>query len=552
MFQVLPHGYAIRLRIVIVLSVLLALFDAALLLIVRPLLDAAIHDTAGILFGRSFGLIYLSAIAFAIVLAKNGLFIWLAWYRNRLMFRIQEFFSERIFENFILAGTSRDHGADSGRKLSYVIGEPLQAVLNVYLPMISLINEVALIVFISVSLFIVDFKHTAALLAVLIVIIGAFHLVTRHWLRISGARRKDADSARNDIVRSAIDAEADLKAMKWVGRLINLYHIPNHVSATMTANKAFTTDIVKNVIEVAVVVALGALVLGSTTDSIGSLVPLLAVYAVAAYRLMPSLNRLIVCSQSIRFGLPSLDVVGKMVERRVSKRSNMLESYGCSPFDLVIDIKELKSPSGAVLVKDTELRLERGSVVAVRGSSGIGKSTMLKAIVNGAEGMRIQLDNLPLEGGLADAGLRIGMVGQRPFVVPASLGYNILPDLSVEHPAGQLAFTPVQRRVARTLGDKHLGSIISEDVIEGHLEMTIGASSLSGGQAQRVALMRALMLGDDILLLDEPTSALDPVSRDRFIVLLEEMSATRAVVVVTHDPAILKIATRTLELRTPQ
>jgi len=309
---------------------------------------------------------------------------------------------------------------------------------------------------------------------------------------------------------------------------------------------------VKNVIELAVVVALGALVLGSTTDSIGSLVPLLAVYAVAAYRLMPSLNRLIVCSQSIRFGLPSLDVVGRMVGRCVSKRSKTLGSSGDTPFDLAIDIQELKSPSGAVLVKDTELRLGRGSVVAVTGSSGIGKSTMLKAIVNGADGIRIQLDNSPLDGGLADADLRIGMVGQRPLVVPASLGYNILPDLPVEHTAGQLAFTPLQRRVAGTLGDKHQGSIISEDVIEGNLEVTIGASGLSGGQAQRVALMRALILGDDILLLDEPTSALDPVTRDRFIVLLAEMSATRAVVVVTHDPEVLKIATHTIELRAPQ
>jgi ABC-type multidrug transport system fused ATPase/permease subunit len=543
-----PKYYAVRLCLVIAASVLLSLFDAGLLLVIKPLSDALINHTDANLFGLKVGLFELFVIAGSIVLTKNGLFIALAWYKNRLSFSIQEYFSSEILKNLIKFD-DMSNKMDSGKKLSYVINEPLQVIVNVYLQLISLINEISLIFFISISLFIVSFSNSISLLIALSVLIGSFHWSTRRWLRVSGARRKDADGQRNDVVRSAIDAEVDLKAMHWVDRLLDLYHTPNRISAMMTANKAFTTDIVKNVIELAVVAAVAILVLIARADSVADMASLLAVFAVAAYRLMPSLNRLIVCSQSIRFGIPSLEVVREMLAVPEAPSPSPQVRDVSKEFRLTIDVRELISPTGNLLASDLLIDLQRGAFVAVTGTSGIGKSSLLKAIVNGSSGIAISLDGQPLCGGLANSPLSIGMVGQRPLVVPATLGYNVIPDYTLDDREGGHPLSPDEQYILHVLADRHGGSVIGEDVIEKGLAAHIAGSVLSGGQAQRVALMRALLCGKDLLILDEPTSALDVVTRDRFLRVLQEISSSRAVLVVSHDAKVLEVASEIVTLK---
>jgi ABC-type lipoprotein export system ATPase subunit len=258
-------------------------------------------------------------------------------------------------------------------------------------------------------------------------------------------------------------------------------------------------------------------------------------------------------SQSIRFGISSLSVVAEMLSMtRVSERAED-RPRDAHPrtitSEIRVEVHKLVSPSGTILMENEEFRLARGEVVVVVGPSGIGKSTLVRALIDGAPGLDIFAGGERVRSGLADLkALRIGMAGQRALVLPETLAFNVMERVPPEDKQKRIPETEYERMVLQTLGDLHEGSLIGSAAIEQNLSCPISASALSGGQGQRIGLMRALLLGTDLLILDEPTSALDSRSRDRFIALLRELMPSRMILIVSHDPAFESLATQVFKI----
>lgn len=175
-------------------------------------------------------------------------------------------------------------------------------------------------------------------------------------------------------------------------------------------------------------------------------------------------------------------------------------------------------------VRVPSLRVERGQVLAIIGPNGAGKSVLLRTLAGlqpGASGTFLW-DGAPVDTISLEHRRRVTLVLQRAMLERRSV---------LENAAAGLRFRGVSRREARaqaqvwlrTLGVEHLASR--------------GGRHLSGGEAQRVSLARALSTSPQLLLLDEPTTALDQPTR---LALLHDLNpflrqADRATVIVTHD-----------------
>lgn len=174
-----------------------------------------------------------------------------------------------------------------------------------------------------------------------------------------------------------------------------------------------------------------------------------------------------------------------------------------------------------------------GACTAVVGPSGAGKSTLLRLLTRLAEPTtgRILLDGTPLpEWDVLVLRRRVGLVAQRPVLLADHVRDELRigrPDLSEQRIIGLLARVGLSPAFAERRG-----------------------AELSGGEAQRVCLARALAVEPEVLLLDEPTSALDGVNATLIAELARaHVAAGGTVVLVSHDLAVVRaVAGRVLVL----
>lgn len=203
-----------------------------------------------------------------------------------------------------------------------------------------------------------------------------------------------------------------------------------------------------------------------------------------------------------------------------------------------------KAYPGLTVLAGLDLTVGAGEVVAIRGASGTGKSTLLHCLglLDRPDSGSIRLDGDELTGLTVAAraqarAKRIGFVFQAFHLLPE---FDVLENVAMSARTSGLALAEGEARAKALLERIGLAGRERSDV-----------RTLSGGERQRVALCRALLPRPALLLADEPTGNLDPVTAG--VVLDQLLNLARgersAVVIVTHDPAIAARADRRLELR---
>lgn len=185
---------------------------------------------------------------------------------------------------------------------------------------------------------------------------------------------------------------------------------------------------------------------------------------------------------------------------------------------------------GAPLLQKIHLQLPAGQMLALVGPSGAGKSTLLKVFnrlleldprysISGE--VRIGQQSIYAPGtDVVDLRKRVGMLLQQPTLFPLSIFDNV-------------AFALREGQDARQQVERRLRQVGLWDAL--HKRLRRPAQSLSGGQAQRLCLARALAAEPEVLLLDEPTSALDPGSRREIEDLLGGLKGRITMLLVTHN-----------------
>lgn len=204
----------------------------------------------------------------------------------------------------------------------------------------------------------------------------------------------------------------------------------------------------------------------------------------------------------------------------------------------------VKSYGNSPALRGVSLSAARGDVLAITGPSGSGKSTLLLCLAGILR---------PDAGEVCFAGRRIDTLGEsarsalrrREFGVLFQFG-QLVPELTAqENVALPLLLSGVRRREALTAARSWLDRFGVADLAEQR------PSSMSGGQAQRVAVARALVTEPEVLFADEPTGALDTLAGEQVLGQLTRVAreAGTTVVLVTHDAKVAAYADREIVIR---
>jgi phosphate transport system ATP-binding protein len=192
--------------------------------------------------------------------------------------------------------------------------------------------------------------------------------------------------------------------------------------------------------------------------------------------------------------------------------------------------------AGRKAVRGVTFDVHDGEITALIGPSGSGKTTLLRALNRMHDSVRsaavtgsVKLGDTDVYASSTDATLlrsRVGMVFQRP---------NPFPTMSIyENAVAGLRFNGVRKKALldEAAESALIGAALWDSVRD---RLKSHASTLSGGEQQRLCIARALAVEPEVLLMDEPTSALDPIATKRIEELVGELKHRVTIIIVTHN-----------------
>jgi lipoprotein-releasing system ATP-binding protein len=211
----------------------------------------------------------------------------------------------------------------------------------------------------------------------------------------------------------------------------------------------------------------------------------------------------------------------------------------------MITVKDIHKSFGSLdVLKGVDLDIKKGEIVSIIGKSGAGKTTLLQIIgtLDKADSGKVVINGMDVSV-LNDKELaefrnkHIGFIFQFHQLLPE---FNALENVMMPAMIARMDWKEAEERATQLLTDLGLGE-----------RLTHKPNELSGGEKQRVAAARALMMTPDVILADEPSGSLDEENKRELHKLLKQMQEqyNQTIVIVTHDKELAEISDRVIEMR---
>ena len=266
---------------------------------------------------------------------------------------------------------------------------------------------------------------------------------------------------------------------------------------------------------------------------------------VAMGSLLKPIKQLSKVNENIQSGLAAAESIFKLLDEPAELDAGTSVNYDLSKG---IQFKQLNfsySADQTPVLKQIDLDIKHGEVIAFVGISGSGKSTILDLLLRfyQAPKQSIYIGGLAIEDWpLADLRKQFSIVSQAVNLRAATLNENII--YGAEQVSNESERFAETEQLAKAIEDAQLKQFVSQNKHQQSIYIGEEGSLLSGGQKQRVAIARAVYRQSPILILDEATSALDQLSEEKFMSALKSIKRNKTVLMVGHRPAAIQQADR--------
>jgi len=473
------------------------------------------------------GLLALVGVYFV----KAVFLAFLAWRQARFVFGLRARLSQQLFAVYLCQPYTFHLQRNSAKLVATAVTEVGQFINNGMIPGMLLLAESLVVFGLCSLLIVVEPVGAAIVLGVVGTVSWGFYRLTRSRISRWGKARQHHDGLSMQHLQQGLGGVKEAKLLGRESEFLARYRTHNAESVRIGGAMYTLQQLPRLWLEVLAVSSLAILVISMLLKNRGleTVLPTLGLFAASAFRLMPSVNRALGAVQSLRYGLPAIDVLHKELGLDVQQvghaASPPLTFYSTLE---VAGVTYVYQGNTEPALHDISLIIRRGESIGFVGASGAGKSTLvdiLLGLLTPSTG-EIRVDGQDIQQNLRSWQGQIGYVPQSIFLTDDTLRRNVafgLPNNQIDDAAVHRAIRAAQlEELVRSLPDG-LETIVGERGIR-----------LSGGQRQRIGIARALYRDPSVLVLDEATSALDTVTEEGVMQAVTALQGMKTVIIVAH------------------
>ena len=357
-----------------------------------------------------------------------------------------------------------------------------------------------------------------------------------------GAKQRDANVERTKCAYQAVNGYKEVQVMQRADCFVEAYEEAYEKQRILEVSFETIGALPERLIETVCIIGLILVVCLRLASGVAveEFVPKLSVFAVAAFRILPSVSRMTGYLNNVVYYRPMAEAISdelhaadeyqQIIDRQINKQieGRSDEEYTFNDRVEVRNIRWKYPRADKYVLQDVSITVKKGDSVALIGASGAGKTTLADVILGllHPEEGAISVDGIGIETIPRKWSRLIGYVPQVVFLVDDTIRNNIAFGLHQEEISDEMVWNALEQAQLKKFVQglpNGLDTIVGERGVK-----------FSGGQRQRIAIARALYYNPDILVLDEATSALDNETENAVMESIEALQGHKTLIIVAH------------------
>ncbi len=498
-------------------------------------------------FGRLVGaesqrelLIWLGLLLIAVYLIKNTYLLFTKYVQLRFVFNNRLELSGRLMRNYM----KKPYPFHLEKNSSEILRSVTSDVNNLYelvMDVIDLVSNLLIIAMLAVYLLYTDVVITLVVAALLGLCSYFYFAIMRKRTVDYGKQNQIYNGKMIQAVNQALGGIKEIKVLARENYFVRAYEENGKYYASSLKKSQFYRNAPKYLIETVCVCGVLATILIKLQmgADVQELVPQLSVFAMAAFRLLPSVNQVNNLLNGILFLKPSIDRIYEDLQEAGAKKNERPpeRDYRRLPAADVVRFEHVtfRYPgTEKEILSDLSVELPLKKSIGFVGSSGAGKTTfmdLLLGLLSPDQG-RICYGDSDIRDYPDAWGHKLGYIPQSIYLADDTIRRNVafgIPDSEIS-----------EAKVRRALEEAQLLEFV--DGLDDGLDTMVGESGvrLSGGQRQRIGIARALYQQPEILVLDEATSALDTETEQAVMEAVERFRGRCTLLMIAHRTSTLE------------
>ncbi len=476
-------------------------------------------------------LIFLAFILIVVYIFKNVYMLVVYYFQYKILYNAQKDISLQLIRFYVKQPYSYHLNINTSEMVRIVTNDTTNC--SHFLTNLFFLLTELIVVFLVISfLFYINKIITVVLVILFILIFSGIFKGLKPKLKVFATNNQKYHGSMIKWIQQSLGAIKDIKILQKEQFFINKYYDSSIKYTSAQKHFHFLEQFPRLLIEslvVSVILSVIIYLLYRGIDA-STIIVQMAVFAMAAFRLMPSMNRLQVALSTLMYLFPSINVVYRDLKN--TRVAGYIEPEDNIPLkddkDIYVNNISYKYPNTEKYIfKNVSFKIKRGTSIGFVGPTGAGKTTIVDVILgllNPTEGS-ITIDGIDVHKNKKSWFSKIAYVPQFIYLTDDSIKNNILfyDDENVDEEKLKTVIEQAQLKEFIDSLPNGMNTIVGERGIR-----------LSGGQRQRIGIARALYKMPQLLVLDEATSALDNDTEKAVMQAIEHLYGKITMLVIAH------------------